>query len=191
MTFRGRYMLRHSAVAKYFDVPRPTGALSDALISYGHSLLEPCVATATDRGCTITDNEVWCAFATAAPASVMADYSSYGSAAASFWQAKSESIADISTRCPQWWARPSYTDHAWLNQTIAHGECYIAAHGSDSESSILSSTTGSTSSGSASTGSASTPTAQTPANSVLGRAQSVESLVLASAGIAAAMNVVW
>ncbi|KAF3026623.1 hypothetical protein E8E14_014438 [Neopestalotiopsis sp. 37M] len=187
-------------VTQYFDVPKPTSALSEALISYGQSLLEPCAATATDRGCTITDDKVWCAFATAAPTSVLADYSSYGSAAASFWQAHSESIADVSTRCPQWWARPSYGDHAWLNQTIIHGECYIAANESDAGSLGLSSAmrltpTGSVSAGTVSTSSssASSTTASNGQNQTsvaLGQAQSIDSFVLASFGIVAVMIVV-
>lgn len=63
-------------LTQYFDVPKPTGSLLDALDSYGDKLIESCTLTGIDRingGC-FPAKEDWCKFTTAAPASVLPDY---------------------------------------------------------------------------------------------------------------------
>ncbi|KAI4858573.1 hypothetical protein F4820DRAFT_442207 [Hypoxylon rubiginosum] len=157
-------------ITQYFNVPKPTGSLLDALISYGDELLDPCLATATGLdalSCSISETSAWCGFTTAAPSPVLPDYSSYGSAAASFWQAKSETISIIASDCPVGWSKPGFSEHAWLDQTIAHGECYIAAHPGNNA----------TIPGSEPTASGPTP----PSNGIIGRTEGVEDFIFAGA----------
>jgi hypothetical protein len=63
-------------LTQYFDVPKPTGSLLDALNSYADKLLEPCTLAPIDRihGECFPAKEDWCKFTTAAPASVLPDY---------------------------------------------------------------------------------------------------------------------
>lgn len=134
-------------ITQYFNVPTPTGALLDALISYGEKLLEPCLATATGLDalyCSVSETSAWCSFTTAASSPVLTDYSSYGSAAASFWEAKSETISIIASRCPIGWSKPGFPEQTWLNQTIAHAECYIAAHSANTTTASSATTPSST-----------------------------------------------
>ncbi|KAI1772846.1 hypothetical protein F4818DRAFT_126412 [Hypoxylon cercidicola] len=164
-------------ITQYFNVPKPTGTLLDALLSYGDELIEPCLSTATGLdilSCTVSETSAWCGFTTAAPSLVLSDYSSYGSAAASFWQAKSQTISVIASDCPVGWSKPGFSEHVWLNQTIAHAECYIAAH--PANTTTVSST-------------ASSPTS-TP-NGMVGRTQGAEAFMLASTSVAAAVNAMW
>ncbi|KAI0385603.1 hypothetical protein F5Y04DRAFT_246248 [Hypomontagnella monticulosa] len=173
-------------ITQYFDVPKPTGTLLDALISYGDELLKPCLSTATGTDvlyCSVSETTKWCGFTTAAPSSVLSDYSSYGSAAASFWHAKSRTMSIIASDCPVGWSKPGPIEQTWLNQTIAHGECYIDAHPGD-----FTTTTSATST--AKTGQ--TATNPTPTNSgIVGRNQGVDAFMLASTGVAAAVNAMW
>lgn len=118
-------------ITQYFHVPKPSGVLLDALVSYGDKLLEPCLATATGLdvlSCAVSQSSEWCGFTTAAPATVLADYISYGSAAASFWRSNSETISIVASQCPVTWAKYRFTGQASLNQTIAQAECYNMAH---------------------------------------------------------------
>ncbi|KAI0005594.1 hypothetical protein F4779DRAFT_49148 [Xylariaceae sp. FL0662B] len=179
-------------VTQYFDVPKPTGSLLDAIVSYGDKLIEPCVATATGievLDCSVTDTKEWCGFTTAAPSSILVDYSSYGSSVASFWEAKSETISVVSSTCPGWWARPGQGDHIWLNLTIAQAECYIAAHANHAALTTTSSATAPvpTTDTASSTATGPTPTS----NGVLGRALSVRTLILAIIGLIVATKDAW
>lgn len=176
-------------ITQYFDVPRPTGTLLDAILSYGDELIAPCVSTATALdilSCTVSETSAWCGFATAAPEPVLGDYSSYGSAAAQFWQAKSETISIIASECPVGWSKPGLTEQAWLNQTIAHAECYIVAHPANTTTDSSTPTAPSTAVGGAGP---SSPTS-TP-NGIIGRNRGTEAFLLASIGVAAAINAMW
>jgi hypothetical protein len=65
-------------ITQYFDVPKPTGTLFDAIDSYGFDVAAPCRPTATGRdmlSCTVSDPKSWCSFTTAAPADVLSGYS--------------------------------------------------------------------------------------------------------------------
>ncbi|KAK8051791.1 hypothetical protein PG993_003176 [Apiospora rasikravindrae] len=159
-------------VTKYFDVITPTGAFSDALVSYGSVLIEPCVATATgidELDCTVSNSEDWCGFSTTAPPAMASSYESYASAAADFWRSNSASVFSVSSDCPNWWGRPDVNQHLWLSQFITHAGCYIAAHPSTSADAPSSKRTGfSSATGSGSVGSSTTdsisPGASTAAN---------------------------
>ncbi|KAI9163904.1 hypothetical protein HJFPF1_05535 [Paramyrothecium foliicola] len=121
-------------ITQYFDVPKPTGAVLNALVNYGDELLKPCHSSAKNRvgqqACSVSEMSQWCGFTKAAslPTSVFQGYAPYANAAASFWKARSSKVSTLSTACPDNWAKPSFTDHSWLNMTIAHAKCYIAAH---------------------------------------------------------------
>lgn len=176
-------------ITQYFDVPKPTGTLLDAILSYGAELIEPCLSTATGLDailCTVSETSAWCGFTTAAPEPVLSDYSSYGSAAASFWQAHSETISIIASECPIGWSRPGPAEQAWLNQTISHGECYIAAHPANTTTASSATTIASTAMGGST---ASSPTSTS--NGIAGRTRGVGAFMLASISIAAAMNAIW
>jgi hypothetical protein len=67
-------------------------------------------------------------------------YSSYGSAAASWYGAKSAAIESVKTDCRVTWEKFGPLDQAWLNQTIAHAKCYDEAHPKPSASSSAVST---------------------------------------------------
>jgi hypothetical protein len=117
---------------KYFQVPKPTGDLDKALVSYGSELLKSCTLTGIDRtACPFPEKTRWCAFATAAPYAVLTAYSSYGSEASSFWSAQSSKVVSLARECPERWYRALYmnlNNPIWLNNTIAHAECYAEAH---------------------------------------------------------------
>ncbi|KAI6086088.1 hypothetical protein F4821DRAFT_239324 [Hypoxylon rubiginosum] len=176
-------------ITQYFNVPTPTGALLDALLSYGDELIEPCLSTATGLdalSCSVSETSAWCGFTTAAPSPVLTDYSSYGSAAASFWRAKSETISIIASECPVGWSKPGFSEHSWLNQTIAHAECYIAAHPVNTTTSSSPTTSSSTAiSGSTETSPTSTP------NGIAARTRGAEAFIFASTSVAAAVNAMW
>ncbi|KAI1334954.1 hypothetical protein F5Y15DRAFT_263269 [Xylariaceae sp. FL0016] len=175
-------------ITQYFNVPSPTGALYDAIISYGDKLLEPCLATATGLdalSCSVSQTSAWCGFSTAAPSSIITAYESYGSAAASFWQANSRTISVIASECPAGWSRPGFSEHAWLNQTIAHAACYMAAHPASTTASSSSTTMAPTRTGSAAVGP--TPTG----NGASDRVSGADAFMLAGTGIAAAVSAIW
>lgn len=118
-------------ITRYFDVPKPTGNVLEGINSYGAEVAKPCMATATGLDvffCTVSDPKSWCGFTTAAPADVMASYSTYVSAVVSFWMAKSATISVLSTSCPVAWGIPDPAQHEWLKIAIAHAECYLQAH---------------------------------------------------------------
>jgi hypothetical protein len=118
-------------LTQYFDVPSPTAALLSALQSYGTVLNAPCIATATGLdylSCTVSETTKWCAFATEAKPVIQPRYSAYGSAAASWYGARSSAIESAKKGCPITWKKLGPFGEIWLNQTIAHAKCYDAAH---------------------------------------------------------------
>jgi hypothetical protein len=128
-------------LTQYFDVPKPTAALLSALQSYGDVLIKPCVATATGLdviSCSVSETTKWCAFATEAKPVIQPRYSAYGSAAASWYGARSSAIESAKKDCPVTWKKFGVFDEAWLNQTIAHAKCYDAAHPQASSAAVSS-----------------------------------------------------
>ncbi|KAF2421785.1 hypothetical protein EJ08DRAFT_665060 [Tothia fuscella] len=113
---------------QFFDVPKPTGNLLTALLSYGDVLLQTCTATGTAAlACPYPDKSKWCGFSTAAPTSLLPAYSTYGSVVSS-WAAKHTSQAlDLAQRCPVAWYNAMWDTpggQSWLNETLIFADCY-------------------------------------------------------------------
>jgi hypothetical protein len=117
-------------LSKYFDAPIPTGSLLAALQSYGDELLAPCLSTAigtASLSCSVSDTSQWCGFTTFAPSPVLPDYSSYASAASSWWESESSTAVVLASYCPQGWARASFFNHVWVSLAVANGGCCVTA----------------------------------------------------------------
>ncbi|KAF2271512.1 uncharacterized protein EI97DRAFT_504918 [Westerdykella ornata] len=112
-----------SNYSPFFNPPKPTGTLLDALNSYGDKLLETC----TEFRCPYPDATKWCGFTTAVETAVLPAYTSYASSASLWWANHSALAIDLAERCPHYWYKAA-TDHAidaiWLNQTIINAECF-------------------------------------------------------------------
>ncbi|KAK3303762.1 uncharacterized protein B0T15DRAFT_496293 [Chaetomium strumarium] len=184
-------------ITQYFDVPKPTGNVLDAINSYAAEVNKACLVTAVgyqQRSCTMSDIKLWCGFTTAAPADVLSSYSSYASEVVSFWTAKSSMISILSTSCPVAWGRHHMADHEWQRIAGAHANCYLAAH-SQTQSQSQTQTQSQTHTGTETTAPTGTvagaTTSTTPGTSkanLLGRAQTVEAMALVSAGLAVLAN---
>ena len=72
----------------FFEPPKPTGELSAAMLTFAVSLRQNCSKTSINEYfqtvCTFPEHAKFCSFASAAPATLLDDYSSYGSAASSW-----------------------------------------------------------------------------------------------------------
>ena len=67
-------------ITQYFDVPKPTGNLHDAIASYNGEVNKACLAAAVGyekRACTMSNPTLWCGFTTAALSDVLSNYSTY------------------------------------------------------------------------------------------------------------------
>ncbi|CAG8961707.1 hypothetical protein HYFRA_00006247 [Hymenoscyphus fraxineus] len=188
-------------LTQYFDVPKPTGGLLDALNSYGDKLIESCTKTGLDRltGC-FPAKEEWCKFTTAAPASVRPDYQLYGSAASAWWAGHSSSAVRLAQSCPNGWydAMLEYPGGpTWLNETIIFAACHAEAVTTTTASGSISAPTGTNSIASTLPGVSGIPMASvTPAptakNGVAGRGEDLEMWMAAGTGfVAAAANSMW
>ncbi|EGX93726.1 hypothetical protein CCM_01995 [Cordyceps militaris CM01] len=194
-------------LVSFFDVPKPTGALLDALLSFGDDLYASCAPTATNHVgqtvCAFPAHSRWCAFATAAPATVLPAYSSYASSASVWWSEHAADAAAEAEFCPNAWRKAMMwfaNGPEWLNDTIAFAGCYAAAQvtGESSRSSSLPDATagaGVTTPTSASKTATMTTTAeaQTPSKSssaaagTFGKSWVVIGVVVAGAGA----NILW
>jgi hypothetical protein len=185
-------------ITQYFDFPRPTGTLLDAMTSYGKKLYAPC----TDAGTLFFDcpfpGTSLCGFATAAPSTVVPAYSSYASSAASWWSAKSASAVALATECPVSWYHAMngvVGGDQWLNETIAYAGCYAGAHPAAGGSGATT-TSGAAGppatpgSGVAKT-SGPTATATPPPNRATGRGEGLGMWMVGGTGLAAAAANAW
>jgi hypothetical protein len=182
-------------LTQYFDVPKPTGSLLTALLSYADKLYESCTITELPTGtvlpqCPFPEQSSWCAFTTAAPKSVLSEYSSYGSAANLWWSAHSSKAISVAHICPNSWykvIRETPNGEIWLNDTIAFAGCYAKAH--PITASLRTTTTppttgaGGLTKTTPPTGSVTSPT-MVP-NSVVGQMGGIEIWAVAGAGLAA------
>ncbi|KAG8670659.1 hypothetical protein FPOAC2_07490 [Fusarium poae] len=121
----------------FFDVPKPTGALFDALVDHGDEMQKGCKSTLTDamgmRVCTFPPHSELCDFTKFAPSSLLTEYSSYGSIASSWWAEHSSEAVEYAEYCPNRWFRAMTSlphGAVWLNDTIAFAGCHAAAHAS-------------------------------------------------------------
>lgn len=123
-------------IPQYFEVPKPTGSLLTALISYGDKLYEGCTPTEEPTGifppkCPFPEQSSWCAFTTAAPTAVLSDYSSYASSASFWWAEHSAAAVSVAQKCPNTWFKiisETPNGDIWLNNTIAFAGCYAEEH---------------------------------------------------------------
>jgi hypothetical protein len=120
------------SVGEYFGgLPRPSGSLDAAIISYGASLIETCRTSGTLQWpCAYPDKTLWCDITTALPPSLLPAYSTYASNASSWWSVHSSAAVRIAQECPVLWYGAS--DHVTggnykINQTMIHAECYADA----------------------------------------------------------------
>ncbi|EPE35193.1 hypothetical protein GLAREA_10889 [Glarea lozoyensis ATCC 20868] len=188
-------------ITQYFDVPMPTGNLLSALVSYGSTLIQTCSSSVIDDLNCFPSKEKWCAFTTAAPASVLPEYRAYGSAASAWWAAHSSKAVDLAVECPNSWFDASMRfagGPTMLNETIIFAACYAEVvttmSSSVSKTTFSASATppvGVTRSGVTAT---STPTAtvQPTKSGVNGRNEELGMWMFASTGLAAAaMHSAW
>lgn len=113
------------------EPPKPTGSLRNALESYNEEAFrETCTATGIEKlDCPPVGYPELCGFATAAPDSLLPAYTSHGSSASSWWAAHSSSALSVASECPHYWYEAmsgTFLAASWLNQTIAHAQCYEA-----------------------------------------------------------------
>ncbi|KAH6613491.1 hypothetical protein F5144DRAFT_616417 [Chaetomium tenue] len=88
----------------------------------------------TQVACLDSNPNSWCGFTTAAPASILSDFSTYLSSVVSFWTANSETVAILSTSCPvAWSSRIPMIEHEWFKRISAHASCYLEAQGAHAQ----------------------------------------------------------
>ena len=173
-------------ITQYFDVPRPTGNVLDAIASYNSEVNKECLATAVGyekRACTMSSPTSWCGFTTAAPVDVLSSYSTYISDVVSFWTAKSETMSILSTSCAVAWGKFHQGDHEWVRIATAHADCYLAAH--PQTQTETEAPTATTLDAAAST----TATTTTSQANVVRRRPAAEVIALVSAGLVVLANV--
>jgi hypothetical protein len=182
-------------LTQYFDVPKPTGSMLTALLSFADKLYDSCTITELPTGtvlpqCPFPEQSSWCAFSTVAPKTVLSDYSSYGSAANLWWSAHSSKAVSVAQRCPNSWykvMRETPNGEIWLNDTIAFAGCYAEAHPITSS---LHTTTTSPTTGAGGVTKTITPTGSVTmptmvSNSAVGQIEGVGMWAVAGAGLAA------
>ncbi|KAF2674048.1 hypothetical protein BT63DRAFT_449037 [Microthyrium microscopicum] len=174
--------------ADLLNMPKPTGELSKALLSYGDELLKTCTLAGDEkRFCPFPDSTLWCAFPTAAPTAVLPAYTSYGSSASSFWSEKSSSMLSLASNCPERWYDAIYVNISapWINNTIAQAECYAKAHTTSGISNTVFATASATVRAAAS---GNTPAVTSMPNGVLDRGQNIDWWIVGGSALAAAVN---
>ncbi|KAH8170334.1 hypothetical protein LIA77_09115 [Sarocladium implicatum] len=120
-------------VTQYYDVPKPTGVLLDALFDYGDELFEECV----DRS---------------GADYIASDLSDWQSTVSSWWSAHSSKAVSVAEECPQYWFEAGVEvldGRSWLNKTIIFAGC-----DSGSKASSEATTTGAQITGDPTTGAA-------------------------------------
>jgi hypothetical protein len=177
-------------ITQYLDVPKPTGVVLTALLSYADELYKDCTITEIPTGtviptCPFPAASSWCAFSTVAPASILPEYSSYGSAASIWWASHSAQAVSVAQACPNSWykmLKESPNGQTWLNDTIVFAGCYAEAH--TTASGPPTSTAPLTISESTTSGPNATPTG--PKTGLAGRMEVMDMFAAAGAGLVAA-----
>ncbi|KAF5593979.1 hypothetical protein FPANT_5014 [Fusarium pseudoanthophilum] len=118
----------------YWSAVTPTGKLSTALVSYGDALQKDCKWTSFDvvgvPTCPYPALSDWCSFSDAVPATLLPEWSSYGSSASSWWEQHKKDIVSDAHMCPKrWFNQMVGIPYAYLrlNNTITFGACYARA----------------------------------------------------------------
>jgi hypothetical protein len=119
----------------YFSTLTPNGSLSTMLLSYGDVLIKDCPLTEVDvMGlpiCPYPALSDWCTFSDHAPTSLLPEWSSYGSAASSWWGHNSADAVKFARICKKKWFNAMigvFYGSVRLNNTIHWGECYAQAN---------------------------------------------------------------
>lgn len=122
------YQCVFSNVSQWFEPPKPTGDLMDAMFDYGDELISACVDAGDDLEVDECwpNKDQWCDFTTEAPASVTSDLEEWGSLATSWWAAQSSDALSAASECPQNWFDAMIEmapNRQWLNLTVAWAAC--------------------------------------------------------------------
>ncbi|KAL3593199.1 hypothetical protein FPOAC2_07493 [Fusarium poae] len=138
-----------------FSALTPNGSLSTALLSYGDKLIKDCPLTDVDvmglPTCPYPALSDWCSFSDHAPATLLPEWSSYGSSASSWWSEHSSYAVKYAHVCKKKWFNQMIGvvyGSARLNNTIHWGECYAQAYATvdgkvtETSTSIAKATTG-------------------------------------------------
>ncbi|RGP66168.1 hypothetical protein FSPOR_6788 [Fusarium sporotrichioides] len=177
----------------FFDVPKPTGALLNAILDHGDAIQKDCKPTLTDAmgmpACTFPPQSDWCAFSKTVPSNLQTAYSSYGSVASSFWAKHSSEAVEYAEHCPNRWFRAMTSlpyGAVWLNDTIAFAGCYAAAYSSGEPRTYLEATT-TVDQKSTGTGITAVITATRELNGIAGKRDGIGMWMVAGTGLTAAV----
>jgi hypothetical protein len=109
-------------------VPKLTNDLQEVIFSKGRDLLKTCTLL-YPLSCQQLDRTACYALPTSIPSSLLSNYSSFASAASSWWFENKPAVLSIAEECPQGWQWYATTPkQAWLNNNINFGECYDRVH---------------------------------------------------------------
>lgn len=185
-----------SNLTRFFDVPYPSPELYEAIVDYNREAFDSCTVTGHERKheC-FPSKDYFCGITTAAPATALIDYSSYGSAASSWWHANSREAFDLVADCPSNWYSAMFdipNGNVMLNLTIMFAACHAEARQTSGTADLSMSATVSQVSGTAKPGDswstetvAATPTPK-PVNGLAGRDVDSGRAAWAASGAAAA-----
>jgi hypothetical protein len=137
--------------------------------------------------CLDSNPKSWCGFTTAAPPSILSDFSTYLSQVVSFWTANSDTVAILSTSCPvAWTSRIAMIEHEWFKRVSAHASCYLEAQGAHPQTQIDATAPTPTANGATTTTTAAITT--TSEANVFRRGQALEALAWVGTGFAVLLN---
>ncbi|KAM5435783.1 hypothetical protein MferCBS31731_006232 [Microsporum ferrugineum] len=178
-------------LTKFFDVPRPTGALLTAIHSHGSELIKDCVSTIQPgMECPFPESSAWCGLGTAGPASLLPALSSYGSVASVWWSSHSSAAFSLAEMCPLRWYNAMLSipgGWVWLNETIIYGGCYAEAHPTPSGTGSTGKQTATPGGGAGATNMI-PPTATPKLNNAVRQDAAVSSWAIAGAGLTASVT---
>ncbi|KAH6673939.1 hypothetical protein F5X68DRAFT_214515 [Plectosphaerella plurivora] len=133
---------------QFFDVPERPSEFDEAMESYVLGRTPPCTASYPNR--CFPDKDWWCGVSSVVPQSVLSEYSSYGSAASSWWEAQREEALENAALCPHGWREARWRDNTpitglELNLTIIYAACYAEMMQAGTETTVLPAATSQTS----------------------------------------------
>lgn len=122
---------------QFFNVPKRPSEFNDALETYVYGNA-PCTAS-YPKTC-FPDKDWWCGVTSVAPQTVLSEYSSYGSAASSWWEAQREEALENAALCPYGWRDARYEKPSLgieLNLTIIFAACHAEMMQAGTQTTIL------------------------------------------------------
>ncbi|CAK7198212.1 hypothetical protein SEUCBS139899_000870 [Sporothrix eucalyptigena] len=152
----------------------PEGDFATALSSFGSVITsQASQACGTTSPCPSPAPSLWCAFPDVAPSSVLANYTSYGLAAASYFPSGLSPLVSLATACPEAWYAANtmvpqgpddFREFAILGECFATVRRGVSSTGSAAATATETATakqTTATTTGKETTGTASTPSSVT------------------------------